>query len=178
MEISSFYISVPEIMIIRYAVPEIWCVTDLIVIFHFGLFFALATSLTAHKIKISKQWKKHLEISSFYTSVPKIINRLYCSWDMTRSGCNFCFNLGLYFSFLPLYSPKNKNFKKMKKKKKKSWRYYFTPVYQKLWLDDVQFLRYGARQMDKQMDGRVDGKGDIYRRVPHLIKSGWFWYNK
>ena len=55
MEISSFYISVPEIMIIRYAVPEIWCVTDLIVIFHFGLFFALATSLTAHKIKISKQ---------------------------------------------------------------------------------------------------------------------------
>ena len=118
MEISSFYISVPEIMIIRYAVPEIWCVTDLIVIFHFGLFFALATSLTAHKIKISKQWKKHLEISSFYTSVPKIINRLYCSWDMTRSGCNFCFNLGLYFSFLPLYSPKNKNFKKMKKNKK------------------------------------------------------------
>ena len=29
-------------------------------------------SLTARKIKISKQWKKHLGISSFYTSVPKI----------------------------------------------------------------------------------------------------------
>ena len=30
-----------KIMIICYTVPEIWCVTDVIVIFHFGLFFAL-----------------------------------------------------------------------------------------------------------------------------------------
>ena len=28
-------------MIICYTVPEIWCVTDAIVTFHFGLFFAL-----------------------------------------------------------------------------------------------------------------------------------------
>ena len=41
LEISSFYTSVPKIMIICYTVPEIWCVTDVIVIFHFGLFFAL-----------------------------------------------------------------------------------------------------------------------------------------
>ena len=41
VEISSFYISVPKIMIISYTIPEIWCVTDVIVIFHFGLFFAL-----------------------------------------------------------------------------------------------------------------------------------------
>ena len=41
VEMSSFYISVPKIMIICYTVPEIWCVTDVIVIFHFGLFFAL-----------------------------------------------------------------------------------------------------------------------------------------
>ena len=37
---SSFYTSVPKIMIICYTVPQI-CVTDVIVIFHFGLFFAL-----------------------------------------------------------------------------------------------------------------------------------------
>ena len=37
----SFYKSVPKIMIICYTVPEIQCVTDVIVIFHFGLFFAL-----------------------------------------------------------------------------------------------------------------------------------------
>ena len=41
LEISSFYTSVPKIMIICYTVLEIWCVTDVIVIFHFGLFLAL-----------------------------------------------------------------------------------------------------------------------------------------
>ena len=41
LEILSFYTSVPKIMIICYTVPEIWRITDLIVIFHFGLFFAL-----------------------------------------------------------------------------------------------------------------------------------------
>ena len=40
MEMSSFYTSVPKIMIISYAVPEIWCVMD-VIIFHFRPFFAL-----------------------------------------------------------------------------------------------------------------------------------------
>ena len=40
LEIASFYTSVPKIMII-YTVPETWLVTDVIVIFHFGLFSAL-----------------------------------------------------------------------------------------------------------------------------------------
>ena len=69
--ISSFYTSVPKIMIICCAVPEIWCVTDVIIIFHFGRF--LPSPLTAQKIKISKKWKKRLKISSFYTCVPLII---------------------------------------------------------------------------------------------------------
>ena len=33
-----FFTSVTKIMIIRYTVPEIWCVADVIVIFHVGLF--------------------------------------------------------------------------------------------------------------------------------------------
>ena len=37
----SFYTSVPKFMIIWYTVPEIWRVTDVVCIFHFGLFFAL-----------------------------------------------------------------------------------------------------------------------------------------
>ena len=40
LEISSPYNSVAKIMVICYTVPEIWCVTD-VVIFHFGPFFAL-----------------------------------------------------------------------------------------------------------------------------------------
>ena len=41
LTISSFYTSVPKIMIIRYTMPEIWHMTDVIVFFHFALFFAL-----------------------------------------------------------------------------------------------------------------------------------------
>ena len=40
MEISSFYTSVPKIMIICYTVPKIWVMTD-VIIFHFELFFSL-----------------------------------------------------------------------------------------------------------------------------------------
>ena len=70
-EMSSFYTSVPKIMIICNTVPEIWHITDVIVIFHFGLFFAL---LQPKKPKFQKN-EKHLEISSFYTCVPKIMIR-------------------------------------------------------------------------------------------------------
>ena len=38
----SFYTRVPKVMIIGYTVPEIWHVTDVIVIFQFGLFFAFS----------------------------------------------------------------------------------------------------------------------------------------
>ena len=38
---SSFYTSVTKTMIIGYTVPEIWHVPYVIVVFHFGLFFAL-----------------------------------------------------------------------------------------------------------------------------------------
>ena len=41
LKISSFYTSVSKIMIKCYIVPEIWHVTDVIVTFHFRLFFAL-----------------------------------------------------------------------------------------------------------------------------------------
>ena len=39
LKVSSFYTSVLKIMIICYTVPKILHVTDVIVIFHFGLFF-------------------------------------------------------------------------------------------------------------------------------------------
>ena len=50
LELSSFYTSVPKVMIICYTVLEIWSVTDVIVIFHSGVFFYLFTLLTAQKI--------------------------------------------------------------------------------------------------------------------------------
>ena len=45
--------------------------------FSFWAIFCLFTLLTARKMKISKQWKKYSEISSFYTSVPKTMTICY-----------------------------------------------------------------------------------------------------
>ena len=52
LEISSFCTNVAKIMIIGCTAPEIWWITDVIVIFHFGLFFAL---LPGGKMKMSKK---------------------------------------------------------------------------------------------------------------------------
>ena len=68
--------------------------------FSFCAIFCPFTSLTAQKMKISKKWKKPLEISSFYTSVPKNHDyMLYCSWDMAHDRCN------CYFSFWAIFCP-------------------------------------------------------------------------
>ena len=124
---------------------------------------------------------------------------LYCSWDMVSDRCNCYFSLCYFLPFYLPNSPKNENFKTMKKmpgdiiilqkftknnyhmlyspwdmthdtsfpltaKKKKnrkneknSWTYHhFTQVYQKLWLNNVHFLRYGAWQTDRQMVGKSE----------------------
>ena len=116
LEISSFNTSVPKIMIIWFTVPEIWWVTDVIVIFHCAIFCSFTPpSLTAQKMKISKQWKKCPEISSFYKSLPKIIT--ICStlpeiWHMTLTSS-------------PLTAKKKKKRKKKNRKNEKnSWTYH------------------------------------------------------
>ena len=93
--ISSFYTSVPKIMIICYTAPEIWHMTDAIM-FHFGQCFAL---LQPRKWKLQKK-KKWLEISSFNTNCTKNHDHiLYCSWDMACDRCN------CYFSFWAHFCP-------------------------------------------------------------------------
>ena len=60
---SSFYTRVPKIMIICYTVPEIWHVTDVILIFHIGLFFAPLLTSQPKKSKFHKNeknnWRYH-----------------------------------------------------------------------------------------------------------------------
>ena len=134
----SFYTSVPKIMIIWCTVPEIWHVTDVIVLFlSFWAIFCPFTLLTW-----PKNWKKKPgDIIILHKCTKNHDYMLYCSWDMARDGCNCCFSFWAIFCPLPPpppppNSPKNLNFKKMKKK------------YLELWLDDVWFLRYGARRTD------------------------------
>ena len=148
LEISSFNTSIPKIMIICFAIAEIWWMTDVILIFHFWPFFALF-----QKIKISKKWKTGLEISSFYTILPKTmiightVLETWCMMDV------IIFHFGLFFALLPPNSLKNENLKyekrKSQKNEKKTWRHHhhFTQVYQKLWSYAILFLRYGTWHM-------------------------------
>ena len=123
----------------------------------FGIFFALLPPIRTQKIKILKKWKrkkKHLEISSFYTSVPKIMIICYTVpeiWHVT--DVIVIFHFGLFFALL---QPKKSNFKKKKVKNSGDIIILHTPVYHKFWLDDVRFLRYGAQQTDGQTDGKSD----------------------
>ena len=67
--------------------------------FSFWTIFYPFTSLTAQKIKIFKKWKKHLEISSFYTSVPKIMIICYSvpeTWHV--ADVTVIFHLRLFFA--------------------------------------------------------------------------------
>ena len=75
-EISPFYTSVPKIIIISYTISGIYHMTVYTCYFPFWASFHLLVKFllpTAKKIRISKEWKKCLEISSFYMSAPKII---------------------------------------------------------------------------------------------------------
>ena len=116
LEIISFDTNVPQIMIICYTVPQIWHMMDVTVMLHFGLFFALLPPPFPPsppplppsppppppfpwKRKISKKWKKQLEISSFYTSVPKIIIIWYTVAEIQRMMDVIIFHFGLFWSF-------------------------------------------------------------------------------
>ena len=99
------------------------------------------------KNQIFKKWKKCMEISSFYTSAPKImiicytVAEIQCVMDVM-----FIFHFGLFFVLLP------------------PLRYHHFTYCNKNYNHMIQFLRCGARQMerwtngwiDRQMDGRVN----------------------
>ena len=89
-------LSVPKIMIICYTVPEMRHVVNVIVIFHFELFFFPFTPLITRKMKISKKWKKHLDISSFYTSRVRISASHF---TICEAFFKFEWNWELYFKF-------------------------------------------------------------------------------
>ena len=70
LEISSFYTCKPKTTIIWGMVPQIQSETKFFVILGYFLpFYPLKT----WKIKLFKKWKNHLEMSSFYTCLPKIV---------------------------------------------------------------------------------------------------------
>ena len=123
--------------------------------FSFWAIFCDFTSLAAQKVKILKHWKRHLETSSFYIYVPKIMIICYTVleiWHVTH--VIVVFHFGQFFTFYTPNKPKKQNLKKIKRN---TLRYHnFTHAYQKLWLDDVRFVRYGGRQMDRQKKWHIE----------------------
>ena len=72
LKISSFYSCVPKIIIICVNVREIWRVTNVIFIFHFGLFFAFLAPYQPKNLNF--KGKKRLKMSSFCSYVPKLLD--------------------------------------------------------------------------------------------------------
>ena len=79
----------------------------------FWAIFSIFAPLITRKIKILKKWRKHLEISWFYTSVPKImiiyyiVPEILCMTDVT-----FIFHFLLFLTIDTPNGPKNQNFNK------------------------------------------------------------------
>ena len=63
--------------------PEILSAMDII----FCHFTSSPSPLTTKKIKILRKWKKHLEILSFYRSLPSV-TIMFGSWDTKHNGQN------------------------------------------------------------------------------------------
>ena len=82
---SIFYINVPKIMAICYTVSEIWRVTDVILIFHFGLFLPFYPP-NSPKIQNFNKMKNTCEpkIMIRWCTVPEI----WCVTDGWRDGKN------------------------------------------------------------------------------------------
>ena len=110
LKISSFYTSVPKIMTICCAAPEIWCVID-VIIFHFRLFFAVYPH-NSPKNEHFKKIKKCLKISSLYTIVPKIMTICYAVPEIWCVTDVIIFHFRLFFAVLPLKQPPKWNLTK------------------------------------------------------------------
>ena len=93
-----------------------------------GHFLPFYPPLTAWKMKTSQKWKKHLDISSFYTSVSKIMIICYTVPEIWHVVCIIViFHFRVFFVLFPPNSPKNENFKKMKKNTQRSSFYTIAP---------------------------------------------------
>ena len=123
--------------------------------FSFWTIFCSFTPLTAPKMKISKKWKKPLEMSSFYTSVPKIMI-IWCNIVpevSQRDGCNcYFFILGYFLPFYPLTAQEIKISQKWKKHLEISSCYTYVP--------NIMIRWCMVPEKWCTTDRRTDGKSD------------------
>ena len=159
LEISAFYTCVPQMTITSCMFPEVWGVADnkILKLFFSKIFLGLQHANTS----FIKQWKKKNFVTSFLVASIVISccfittndnHVMYVSWGMGCGGQHFLLSTTFWTIFC-LFVPLTTQKLKLKKNENKSWRsHHFTHVQQNLWLHDVQFLRYGAQQTDRQIE--------------------------
>ena len=126
-----------DVWFLRYGVQQ----TEFFVILdHFLPFYPLTTP----KIKILKNWKKHLNMLSFYTSAPQM-TIIWCMVPEICDGQNFLSFWTVFCPSTPLTTWKIKIFKNWKKKNKKKTHRDIIILHM-CTINDVWFLRYWAQQ--------------------------------
>ena len=97
-------------------VREIWCMTDVIVISHFGLLFPILYSPKSPKNQNFEKMKKNpgnIIISHMCTK--NYDQMKYGSWDMVHNACNYFSFWAIFCPFTPITAWKIKILKKWKK---------------------------------------------------------------
>ena len=116
-----------------------------VILGNFLLFYPLPTPLTTQKTKILKKWKKHLEVSSFWTCATKTRSYDVCILRYGVRQTIFC-HFRPFFAFLLHYWHQKFKFGK---NVKNTWRYYpFTHVYHISRSYDVWFLRHKVQRSE------------------------------
>ena len=113
LEISSFHICAPKIMIRWCTVPETWCMTDVIVVSHFGL--ALLPPNSPKNENFEKMKKIPGDIIILHMCTKNYDHLMYGSWDMVRDGCTYFSFWAIFCPYTPITAQKMKILKKWKK---------------------------------------------------------------
>ena len=91
--------------------------TDVIVIFHFGLYFALLPASSPENENIRKLTKTLRDMITLHKCTKHHDHRLYCLWDIVCAGFNCCFLFwGIFYPFNPVTAWKMKISENWKKK--------------------------------------------------------------
>ena len=142
LDMSPFHTYVLKITIIWCMAPEIWRVTESIVILSHFLPLYYTDNLKNQNFEKMKKTPWDIIILHMYTINEN--HMMYGSWNMECNRQNFYSFWNIFCPFAP-NNPENQNFEKMKKS---ACRYHnFTKVYQKSWSYAILFLRYGMRHV-------------------------------
>ena len=107
-------------MIICYTVPEIWRMTDVIVIFHWGYFLPFYPPNSPKNIKFKIMKKPSGDINILQKCTKNHDHMLYCSCDMACDRCNYYFSFwAIFWPFTPITAQKMKISKTKRKLKMK-----------------------------------------------------------